>query len=287
MTRYAVAGASGQLGQLVLDELLTLVAPGDIVALARDPAKLAARGAQGIEIRAADYDAPETLVPALAGVDRLLLISGSALGQRPRQHAAVIDAAKAAGVGYIAYTSILRASDTPIRLGEEHRATEEALAASGLACDILRNGWYNENYIHSLPVQVELGVITGAAGQGRISSVARVDLAAGAAHVLVNGAGGEVYNLAGDTSWTMEDFAAELSRQTGREISYVDMGEDEYAASLEQVGMPAYVARVIANSGHATSLDALFDDSGTLGRMIGRPTTPIAQTIAQALGNAQ
>ena len=173
MTTYAVAGATGQLGQLVLGELLGLVNAGDVVAIGRDPSKLADFAAKGVEVRSADYDAPETLPAALAGVDRLLLISGSALGQRPRQHAAVIEAAKAAGVGYIAYTSILDAPTTPIRLGGEHRETEQLLADSGIPHDLLRNGWYNENYFMALPMQIEEGVITGAQGEGRISSASR------------------------------------------------------------------------------------------------------------------
>jgi NAD(P)H dehydrogenase (quinone) len=283
MTTYAVTGASGQLGKLVLDALLEKVAATDVVALVRDPAKLTDYAAKGVDVRAADYDAPETLAPALAGVDRLLLISGSTLGERPRQHAAVIDAAKAAGVGYLAYTSILHADRSPIRLGEEHRATEAALAASGLTYDLLRNGWYNENYIHSLKAQVEAGEITGAQGDGKINSASRADLAAGAAEVLVNGKGGEIYELAGDHGWTLSEFAAEVSRQAGKPVAYRNFNEADYAQSLVEIGFPEYVAKVIANSGYSTSLGALEESGGTLGRLIGRPTTPISETIKAAL----
>lgn len=283
MTTYAICGASGQLGHLVLDALLEKVPAADVVALARDPAKLADYAAKGVEVRAADYDAPETLAPALAGVDRLLLISGSAIGQRPRQHRAVIDAAKQAGVGYMAYTSILHADRSPIRLGDEHRQTEDALAASGLSYDLLRNGWYNENYIMAVKAQAEAGVITGAQGDGRINSAARKDLAEGAAAVLVNGKGGDIYELAGDNGWTLAEFAAELSRQTGKPVTYVNMGEEEYAHSLMENGFPEYAAKVIANSAYATSLGALEETGGTLSKLIGRPTTPIAETIAAAL----
>ncbi|KPL69344.1 hypothetical protein SZ64_15250 [Erythrobacter sp. SG61-1L] len=283
MTTYAIAGASGQLGHLALDALLEKVPAANVVALVRDPAKLADYAARGVDVRAADYDAPETLAPALAGVDRLLLISGNALGQRPRQHQAVIDAAKEAGVGYIAYTSILHADRSPIKLGEEHRATEAALAASGLAYDLLRNGWYNENYVMAVAARAEAGVITGAQGDGKINSASRKDLAEGAAAVLVTGKGGDIYELAGDHGWTLSEFAAELSRQTGKPVTYVNMGEEDYARSLAENGFPEYVAKVIANSAYSTSLGALEDDSGTLGRLIGRPTTPIAETIAAAL----
>ena len=283
MTTYAVTGAAGQLGRLVLDALLEKVDATDIVALARDPAKLSEYARRGVSVRVGDYDHPETLATGLAGVDRLLLISGSALGQRPRQHQAVIDAAKAAGVGYIAYTSILHADRSPIRLGEEHRATEASLAASGLAYDLLRNGWYNENYIHSLKAQVEAGEITGAQGDGKINSASRADLAAGAAEVLVNGKGGEIYELAGDHGWTLAEFAAEVSRQAGKPVAYRNFDEAGYAQSLVDIGFPDYVAKVIANSGYSTALGALEESGGTLGRLIGRPTTPIAETIRLAL----
>lgn len=284
MTTYGIAGASGQLGKHALDALLQKVDAKDVVAFARDTAKLAGYAAQGVTVRAMDYDQPEELPAALAGIDRLLLISGSALGQRPRQHGNVIDAAKQAGVSYIAYTSILDAANTPIRLGQEHLATEQALAASGIAHDILAHGWYNENYVGSLPVQVQHGVITGAQGQGRIASASRADMGAADAEVLRSGKGGERYNIAGDTSWTMEDFAAEVSRQSGKEVAYVDMGQAEYAKSLESVGLPEYIATVVANSAWATSQGALEDDSRTLSSLIGRPTTPISETIASALG---
>lgn len=283
MTTYAVTGASGQLGKLVLDELLRKVEAGEIVAIVRDPSKLSDYAAKGIEVRRGDYDDPASLESALAEVDRLLLISGNALGERPRQHKNVADAAKQAGVGYIAYTSILKADDTPIKLGNEHRATEATLAESGLSYDLIRNGWYNENYVGSLPAQVEAGVITGAAGQGRVSSAARADYAAGAAEVLVNGKGGEVYELAGDESWSMEEFAAEVSRQSGREVKYQDMSEDDYAKSLEAVGLPDYVARIVANSNASVALGALEGDRRTLSGLIGRKTTPIGETIAKAL----
>jgi NAD(P)H dehydrogenase (quinone) len=283
MTTYAVTGASGQLGKLVLEELLQKVEANDVVAIVRDPSKISDYAAKGVQVRHGDYDDPASLESALAGVDRLLLISGNALGERPRQHKNVIDAAKKAGVGYIAYTSILRADDTPIKLGDEHRATEATLAESGLSYDLIRNGWYNENYVGSLPAQVEAGVITGAAGQGRVSSAARADYAAGAAEVLVNGKGGEVYELSGDESWSMDEFAAEVSRRSGKQVKYQDMSEEDYAKSLEAVGLPDYVARIVANSNASVALGALENDGRTLSGLTGRKTTPISETIAKAL----
>ena len=281
MTRYAIAGASGQLGQKALASAIARAGAGAVVALARDPAKLADIGC---DVREADYDRPETLLPALAGIDRLLLISGNATGQRERQHGAVIDAARAAGVGFIAYTSILHADTTPIGLAGEHRATEALLRASGVPHALLRNGWYNENYTGGLAPALATGTILGASGEGRISAAARADYAA--AVVLTGGAEhhGMAYDLAGDASFSMAEFAAAVAAQAGNPVAYVDMAEDAYAAALESVGLPGVVARMIANSSASAGKGALFDDGRALGRLIGRPTTPIADTIAGALG---
>lgn len=277
---YAVAGASGQLGRLALGELVGRVGADKVVALARDPAKLADAG---VAVRVADYDRPETLVPALAGVERLLLISGNAVGARVAQHKAVIEAAREAGVKLIAYTSILHADSSTIGLAEEHRQTEALLRESGLATVLLRNGWYNENYTGALAPSVAHGAIIGSAGTGRIASATRADYAAAAAVALVSAQGGEVYELAGDAAFTMADFAAEVAQVAGKPVAYVDMPKGEYAAALEGVGLPGFIAQMVSDSSFESSKDQLFDDSHTLSRLIGRPTTPIAETIAAAL----
>lgn len=278
---YAIAGASGQLGQLVLAGLVEKVGADKVVALVRTPAKLADAAAAGVSVRPFDYDAVDPA--ALAGVERLLLISANEVGKRGPQHQAVIDAAKAAGVGLMAYTSILHAPTSTIGLAEEHRATEAALAASGVPHILLRNGWYNENYTGALGPSIEYGAIIGAAGQGRISSASRADYAAAAVAALIDGAAGDVYELAGDEAYTMAEFAAHVSRIAGKPVAYVDMPQADYAAALEGVGLPGWLAAMLANSSFASSQDALFDDSRTLSRLIGRPTTPIADTIAKAL----
>ena len=278
---YAIAGASGQLGQLVLAELVANVGGANVVALVRNPAKLADVAATGVTVRAFDYDAADPA--ALAGVDRLLLISANEVGKRSAQHQAVVDTAKTAGVGLIAYTSILHAPTSTIGLAGEHRATEAALAASGVPHILLRNGWYNENYTGSLGPSIKHGAIIGAAGAGRISSASRADLAAGAAAALVSGAAGDVYELAGDECYTMAEFAAHVARIAGKPVAYVNMRQADYAAALKGVGLPDWLADMLANSSYATSHDQLFDDSRTLSRLIGRPTTSIADTIAMAL----
>jgi len=283
MTTYAIAGASGQLGRFTLEELLARVPASDVVALARDPGKLADMAARGVSVREADYTRPETLGPALAGVDRLLLISGNAVGQRLPQHQAVIDAAKAAGVSLIAYTSILHADTCPIGLAKEHRATEAALAASGVPFVLLRNGWYNENFTGALGPSVEHGAVIGAAGEGRISAASRADYGAAAAAALVSARGGEVYELAGDSAFTMAGFAAELAKQAGKPVAYVNMSEADYAKALEGVGLPDFIAAMLADSSFQSSKDALFDEGHALSKLTGRPTTPIAESIAKAL----
>lgn len=283
-TLVAVTGATGQLGRLAVAALKARVAPGSIVALARDPARAADLG---VPVRLADYDRPETLGPALAGVARLLLISGSEVGRREPQHRAVIAAAKAAGVETIAYTSLLHADRSELDLAGEHRATEALLAASGIPFTLLRNGWYAENYTGGLARAVAGGALLGSAGEGRISAAARRDYAEAAA-VVVSGDGhdGKVYELAADDPFTLADLAAEVSAQTGKAIPYRDLPEGDYAAALAGLGVPEPLARAIAGWDAAAARGAFFDDSRTLSRLTGRPTTPLAATVRAALGAA-
>ncbi|WP_339773224.1 SDR family oxidoreductase [uncultured Pseudosulfitobacter sp.] len=277
----AVTGATGQLGRLVIAGLKAKIDAGDIVALARSPENAADLG---VTARKADYDAPETLAPALAGIDTLLLISGSEIGQRTAQHRAVIDAAKAAGVGRIVYTSLLRADTSPMSLAAEHRETEEMIKASGLTYTILRNGWYTENYTGSVPGAVQAGALVGSAGDGRISSASRADYADAAVAVLTAGDhAGKTYELAGDASYTLGDLAAEVSAQTGKTIPYQNLPQDEYAKILVSVGLPEGFAGALASFDVDASNGALFHDGKDLSRLIGRPTTPMPASVADAL----
>ncbi len=281
MTTIAVTGATGHLGRLVIEKLKTRVAADDIVALVRDPAKAADLG---VAARAADYGKPETLAAALAGVDVLLLISGNEIGQRVPQHRNVIDAAKAAGVKRIAYTSILHADTTPIGLGVEHRATEALIRDSGLAYTFLRNGWYLENYAGAIAGALGAGAFIGSAGDGRISAALRADYAEAAAVVLA-GAGheGKVYELAGDESFTLSELAAETSRQTGRALPYNDLPEEAYAKILESIGLPAPFAATLAQSDVGAAAGALFDGDRQLSGLIGHPTGTLSAFVAGVL----
>lgn len=281
---YAITGASGHLGRLALDALLETIDPAQVVALARDPAKLADMAARGVQVRRFDYDAPETLTPALAGARRLLLVSSSEVGKRAPQHQAVIDAAKAAGVGFVAYTSILRADVSPMGLAIEHRATEEALKASGLTHALLRNGWYTENYVQSAPAALAHGALLGSAGEGKISGASRADYAAAAVKVLTGEAASKVYELAGDEAFTLAQFAQALAEIAGKPVVYTDLPEADYAAALKAAGLPAPIAEMLAESDAKAAKGSLFDDGRVLSKLIGRPTTPFRQTLAAGLG---
>ncbi|ORM51915.1 NAD(P)-dependent oxidoreductase [Pantoea conspicua] len=284
---FAVTGATGQLGRLVIDALLKKVPAGEIVAAVRTPAKAADLTARGLVVRQADYSQPETLAAAFAGVDKLLLISGSEVGQREAQHKAVIEAARTAGVGFIAYTSLLHADSSPLGLGVEHRATEALLQASGVPFALLRNGWYSENYAASIAPALAHHAFIGAAGEGRIASAARQDYADAAAEVLAgDNQAGKVYELAGDDSYTLAQFAAEIAAQSGEKVDYVNLSQQEFAAALKSAGLPDGLAEMLADSDAGAEKEALFDDSHQLSQLIGRPTTSYQTVIRAALAKS-
>ncbi|HEG2204204.1 TPA: SDR family oxidoreductase [Enterobacter cloacae] len=280
----AITGATGQLGRLVIEQLLKTVPANQIVAIVRNPAKAEALSQQGIVVRQGDYTDQAALTTALKDVEKLLLISSSEVGQRATQHQNVINAAKAAGVTFIAYTSLLHADNSPLGLHVEHVATEKALATSGIPYALLRNGWYTENYLASAPPALEHGVFIGAAGEGKIASATRADYAAAAAKVVSEeGHAGKVYELAGDSAWTLSELAAELSKQSGKPVVYQNMSEADFAAALKSVGLPAGLADMLADSDVGASKGGLFDDSHTLSKLIGRPTTSLAESVKTIL----
>ncbi|WES67939.1 SDR family oxidoreductase [Superficieibacter sp. HKU1] len=276
----AITGATGHLGQLVINDLLKTVPASQLVAIVRNPAKADALQQQGVVVRQADYSDEAALTAALNGVEKLLLISSSEVGQRATQHQNVINAAVAAGVKFIAYTSLLHADNSPLGLHVEHVATEKALAASGIPYALLRNGWYSENYLASAPAALEHGVFIGAAGEGKIAAATRADYAAAAARVISeDDHAGKVYELAGDEAWTLSQLSAELSKQSGKKVAYQNLSEADFAAALKGVGLPAALADMLADSDVGASKGGLFDDSHTLSKLIGRPTTPLAESV--------
>lgn len=278
----AITGATGQLGHYVIESLMkTVPASQQIVAIVRNPAKAQALAAQGITVRQADYGDEAALTSALQGVEKLLLISSSEVGQRALQHRNVINAAKAAGVKFIAYTSLLHADTSPLGLADEHIETEKMLADSGIVYTLLRNGWYTENSLASAPAALEHGVFIGAAGDGKIASATRADYAAAAARVISEaGHEGKVYELAGDSAWTMTQLAAELTKQSGKSVTYQNLSEADFAAALKSVGLPDGLADMLADSDVGASKGGLFDDSKTLSKLIGRPTTTLAESVS-------
>jgi NAD(P)H dehydrogenase (quinone) len=279
-----VTAATGQLGRLVIANLLKTTPAAQIVAAVRDPAKAADLAAQGVQVRRADYSDPASLDAALAGATKVLLISSNALGNRVAQHRNVIDAAARAKVGLLAYTSVLHADRSTLGLAGEHRETEDALRASGVPYSLLRNGWYVENHTGGLSGAVAHGALAGAAGEGRISAAARADYAEAAAAVLSStGPVEQVYELAGDTGFTLAELAAEVSRQTGKDIPFHNLPQADYHEMLIGLGLPAPLADLIADSDAQAAQGALFDDSRTLGKLIGHPTISLAAAVKAAL----
>lgn len=281
----AVTGATGHLGRLVIDHLLRRGAePSEVVAAVRSPAKAADLAERGVVVREADYTKPDTLGPAFDGVDRLLLISASDVGRRAAQHRNVIEAAQGAGVGLLAYTSVAHADASPLMLAAEHRETEAAIRASGLPFVLLRNGWYTENYTGTLAQTLQQGAILGSAGDGRVSAAPRNDYAEAAAAVLTtDGHEGAVYELGGDDAFSMAELAEEITRQSGTDVVYRDLPPEEYERALVGFGLPDAAAALLRDFDEAIAEGALLVESGDLRRLIGRPTTPLADAVADAL----
>ena len=279
--KIGVTGATGQLGQLVVEQLKQKTAAENIVALVRTPEKAAKLG---VEARTFDYEKPEGLPGSLKDIDRLLLISSSEIGKREQQHKNVINAAKKASVSWIVYTSLLHADTSSLSLAGEHLATEAALKNSGIEHTILRNGWYTENYTGSIVGALGAGAFVGSAGDGKISSATRADFAEAAAIVLTDESHkGKKFELAGDESYTLTELAAEISKQTGKDIPYNNLPEGEYAKILKSVGLPEMVADAIASWDTGASKGDLFDDSKQLSKLIGRSTTPLADAVKAVL----
>jgi len=279
--KIGITGATGQLGILVVEQLKSRTAATNLVALVRSPAKV-----QDIEARGFDYNEPASMAESLRGIDHLLLISGNEIGQRARQHANVINAAKEAGIKWIVYTSLLRADSSTLSLAEEHLTTEKLLKESGIAYTLLRNGWYTENYAGSIAGAVAAGAFIGSAGEGKIAAAARADFAEAAAVVLSSeGHVGNVYELAGDKTFTLTDLAAEISKQTGKNIPYQNLPEADYSKALHSMGLPVTIADAIASWDVSASVGDLHSEDQTLSKLIGHPTTPMADSVKAELGN--
>jgi NAD(P)H dehydrogenase (quinone) len=278
-----VTGATGHLGRHVVEQLLEKVPADQITAVVRTPEKAADFAARGVKIAVADYNAPETFDTLFAAGDKVLLISGNEFDKgRVEQHKVVIEAAKAAGVALLAYTSA--PGSLTAALANDHRGTEEALLASGLPYALLRNGWYNENYTENLAPALEYGAVVQAAGDGRVSSASRADYAAAAVAVLTGeGHENKTYELGGDTAWTFAEYAAAVSEQAGKEIAYTPVSVEAFTGILTGAGLPEPLAAILAGVDASIEQGELVVSTGDLSRLSGRPTTPISESIALAL----
>lgn len=278
--KIAITGATGQLGQLVIQALLKRVSANQIVALVRDQKKATALAEQGVELRHFDYDAPESLAPALQGIDKLLLISANEVGRRTPQHKAVIEAAQLAQVPYIAYTSLLRADISPLGLAQEHRETEALIQASGLSYTLLRNNWYNENYLAGVEHNVASGKLFSATQNGPISSASRADYAEAAAEVLTTqGHEQKTYELAGSQSFTKTDLATYIAHAASKPVQYLEIDAESFAQGLTQAGLPEPVVNLITEADVETAHGAMFSDRTDLEQLIGRKTTTIQSQV--------
>jgi NAD(P)H dehydrogenase (quinone) len=277
----AVTGATGHLGALVVDGLIERgTDAGDIVAVVRDAAKAQSLADRGVQVRVADYTDTDALQVAFAGVDKLLLVSGSDVGQRIAQHENVIGAAEAAGVSLIAYTSLLKADTSGLSLAPEHLATENRLTESSVPSVVLRNGWYWENYLGAVQQAADTGVLLGAAGEGKLAAASRADYAAAAVEVLLApDQGGKVYELGGDERLTYAELAAVFAEVSGKPVEYKNVSEDDYKGVLEGAGLPGFVAEMLASADAGIARGELDTDSGDLQTLIGRASTPVASVL--------
>ncbi|WP_328845823.1 SDR family oxidoreductase [Streptomyces sp. NBC_00258] len=278
-----VTGATGHLGRFVIEGLLEKVPADQITAVVRSEEKAADFAARGVKLAIADYNAPETFDGLFSAGDKVLLISGNEFDKgRVGQHKVVLDAAKAAGVALLAYTSA--PGSLSAALADDHRDTEAAVLESGVTYAFLRNGWYNENYTENLAPVLEYGAVVQAAGEGKVSSASRADYAAAAVAVLTGeGHENKSYELGGDTAWDFAEYAAEVAKASGKEIVYNSVPVEAYKGILTGAGLPEPLAAILAGVDASIEKGELVVATGDLSRLTGRPTTPIAESIAAAL----
>src|SRR4051794_10145248 len=286
MGMITVTGASGHLGRLVVTGLLDAGVPAaEVVAVVRDPDKVADLAGRGVQVRQADYADPDAVDVALQGTDRLLLVSGSEVGQRVAQHGNVLQAARSNGVGLVVYTSAPKADDTPLPLAPEHIATERLIGESGIPAVVLRNNWYRENYDEQIARAAATGEVVGSSGGGRIAAAARADFAAAAVAVLTaERPEPGIVELGGDEPFTLADLAAAVAAETGRDVVYRDLSPAEHEAALVAAGVPEGAAGFVVALDQAIAQGALDTGSTALSELTGRPTTPLADHVRTVLG---
>jgi NAD(P)H dehydrogenase (quinone) len=280
-----ITGATGHLGRQVVEQLLARgVDPSTVVAGGRNEEALAALAAHGVRTARIDYADPATLEDAFVGADKILLISGNEVGKRSVQHKAVIDAARRVNAELV-YTSAPMASTSALVLAPEHKATEGLLEGSGLTYTVLRNNWYTENYDDTIRQAASTGSILTSAGDGRVASATRRDYAEAAAVVLLSeDHTGEILELGGDTPWSMAELASTVAEVTGTDVTVQQVTTDEHVAALEGFGLDEGTAGFVAALDGNIADGLLAESDGTLSRIIGRPTTPLKQYVAELVG---
>ncbi|WP_109505736.1 SDR family oxidoreductase [Nocardioides speluncae] len=276
-----VTGATGQLGRLVVEELLECgVDPAGIVATGRSIERLTELAERGVRVERLDFSAVPEAVDWLGDGDVLLLVSGSELGRRVAQHAAVVDLAARSGVHRLVYTSAPAADDTALVVAPEHAATERLIRDSGLRFTFLRNGWYTENYLTVFGQARETGVVADSAGDGRVASAPRAEYAAAAAAVLTgDGHEGAVYELSGDAAWSFDELAQEFTEVLGREVTRSRFTPEAHREALVSHGLDEGTAGFLVALDRNISDGLLAVTSGELAKLIGRPTTALAETV--------
>ena len=276
-----VTAASGHLGRLVVHDLLRRgIAPDHVVAGARSLPAVKDLTDAGVRTVVLDYDQPDTVEAAVSAGDTLVLISGNDLANRDRQHADVIAAARRAGAGHLVYTSGLRASDSPSPIAASHAATEDAVRTSGIPFTLLRNGWYTENYAHSVPAVRASGVLLSSVGDGRVASATRQDFAQAIAAVVTSeGHRGQTYELSGDVAWSYDDLAAALGEVLGRDVVHRALSPEQHLQALLDAGVFEPMAQMAVGVDVGICAGAFAFTNGDLTHLLGRPTTTLVEGL--------
>ncbi len=278
-----VTGATGQFGGLAVRHLLERAPAADLAVSVRDPAKAADLAALGVHVRPGDFTRPEGL--DFSGVDVLLLVSVDGPDEvRVTAQAAAVDAAKAAGVGRIVYTSVTDADSTPLGLAAVHAATERHIRASGVPFTFLRNGMYHENYTAGLPHAFDRGALVTSAGAGRVASAARDDLALAAAIALTEpGHEGAVYELTGSRAWGFDELAATAAEVAGKPLAHSSVPDADLRAGLVGAGLPGFLADLLTDIFATIRAGALAEVRPDLAKLLGREPTPVEAAVRAAL----
>jgi NAD(P)H dehydrogenase (quinone) len=277
-----VTGATGHFGSLVAESLLARGLANQLAVSVRSPAKAQALKQRGVEVRHGDFDDLASLVSAFRGVERILIVSTDGDNEtRIRQHKTAVQAAQQAGVKYIAYTSIANAPHNTLGLAEVHRATEEAITATGIPHAFLRNNWYLENELGFVQAALAGAPIRTSAGQGRVGWALRADYAQAAAAVLAGSQrSSQIYELSGPLA-TYDDFAAALGQVLGHPVAVDHVSDASYGEGLAGSGLPAFLVPLFVGFASQIRANALAVESNDLATLLGRPATPLVAALQQ------